>query len=338
MNPTTYDQIITTLRGHYGDRLYRRGPVTYPFILFPTHGATVDTVLSPSVPANPMTRADYAFYHDDVIQATLARGGTLYNGTTYALDRLALNPLRLHARVGYFFDFMATCTAIELETLAGGPSTLRDKLYAHTAPATTLTSGAGRCPLIGVNTLVVFRGADGYRLLMGQRSAETAVRPNAVQVVPASAFQPAGSEPEQIAAGWNLRAHITAEYVEELFGATEAEHGGDHRTHPEALRLQAMLGEGAAQLLLTGITANLMTTHICICNLLLIHDPAWHTRLGAAALDVWETARLFMPPLDNDDALLAALPPGLHLNIAPNSAAALWPGVDAARERVYSTR
>lgn len=338
MSPDTYAQIITQLHAHYGDRLYTRDGVTYPFVFFPADSATVDTVLAPSVPGDPTTRAQYAFYHEAIIQATLARGGTLYNGTTYALDHLEQTPLRLYARLGTFFDFMATCGAIEEEMLAGGPTPLRDQLYAHTSPADTLTSGAGRCATVGVNTLVAFRGDDGYRLLMGQRSAQTAVRPNAVQVVPASTFQPTSAEPEAIAAGWDLRAHIIAEYLEELFGAQEAEHGGNHHAHPEAARLHAMLDDGAAELVLTGINANLMTTHISVCNLLLIHDRDWHTRLGQAALDVWETARLFTPPLDDDAALLAALPPDVHLHIAPNSAATLWPGVDAARARVYSTR
>lgn len=339
MNHTTYAQIITRLRGHYGDTLYERDGVAYPFVFFPAGGVTVPTLLAEAVPGNPAARADFAFYHEAIITQTLARGGTLYNGTTYALDRLDLNPLRLYARLGTFFDFMATCGALEAELLANGPTTpLRDRLYAHTDALTTLTSGAGRSATLGVNTLVAFRGDGGYRLLMGQRSAKTAIRPNAVQVIPASTFQPAGADPAQVVAGWDLRAHIVAEYLEELFGAQEAEHGGDPHTHPEAARLLAMLAEGAAELVLTGVNANLTTTHASVCNLLLIHDAAWHMRLGQAALDVWETARLFTPPLDDDAALLAALPADVHLHIAPNSAATLWPGVDAARARLYNTR
>ncbi len=338
MNPTTYEQILAKLRGHYGDVLYERNGVAYPFVFFPADGATIDNVLSATVPDTPSSRAEYAFYHDGIIHRTLARGGTLYNGTTYALDHLERNPLRLHGRIGTFFDFMATCGAIEEEMLEGGKTPLRDKLYAHTNAKNTLTSGAGRCAVIGVNTLVAFKSENGYRLMMGQRSAKTAVRPNAVQVIPASTFQPAGPDTEQIVAGWNLKAHIMAEYLEELFGAQEAEHGGDHSTHEEAARLHAMLNEGAAELVLTGINANLMTTHVSVCNLLLIHDADWHKRLGQETLDVWETARLFTPPLDDDAALLDALPPQMHLNIAPNSAATLWPGVEAALERVYNTR
>jgi len=336
---TTYQRTIDRLQARYGEAglpLYERNGVVYPLSLLPLRDVALDDLLSVEAPVVSIDRDTLPVYHEGLVKEIQAAGGTLYNGTTFAFERLATDPPRLHARLGTYYDHVATCIALERELLAGGPSPLRDALHREVAPATTMQTGAGRSAAIGVNALIVYRSVDGdYRVYIAERSKKTAHKPGALHVIPAFTFQP--TDPDNPATAWDLRAGIRREYAEELFGVEEAEHG-PQAAHPALVELDDMLADGRASLELTGMTCNLMTTHVSVCTLLMIHDAGWFPRLERWRTqhhpENWETERAFRIPMATDDPLTSGHMADIHLSLAPNGAAALWLGVDRAREKL----
>lgn len=334
MNITTYHTLIERLENFYsphGINLYRRNGVLYPFIVESVRLEHVNDLLASQTPHDLITRDELPIYNEAVLTQIQQSGRRVYNGQTFAFDRLDLNPPQLHARLGTYFDHLATCFALEDELLHG-ETNLRQKMHANLPPEDVMRFGWGRSAAIGVNTLIVARSGAGYVALFSQRSAHTALRPGEFHVIPAFTFQPLDEDDR--ATSWDLEAQILREYVEELFDAPEAEHGGDISGHPHYLELNAMLADGRASLEPTGMMINLITTHVSVGALLLIHDPEWVTNRVGQLRTGWETQRLLQLPIETDNALLAALPDDAYVQMSPNGAATLWLGVDRARESV----
>ncbi|MFZ4814144.1 MAG: hypothetical protein ACOYL5_06400 [Phototrophicaceae bacterium] len=328
---------MPNLLAHYraqGIIPYSRNDETYPFLVIAASPTDTPETLLGSAPTDWVTPEYLAFYDADHIEQVRANGARLYNGVCYAFDRLTLNPLRMHARVGYYYDHIATCVALEAE-LQRDEWPHREALHAHTPPHDLFYSGVGRCAVIGVNVLIVYNTPSGYQALVTRRSMQTAHKPGTFHVIPAFAFQP--TSPEHPSQGWNLRDQVRREYAEELFGATELEEGGtDLDTHPAVQVLDALLASGGAELQLTGMTLNLQTTHVSVCMLLLIHDLGWQDQL-AASITSWESVERVSLPIQQEHDMLRALPGKPADIFAANGAAALWLGVDAARQSLYST-
>lgn len=336
MDMTTYSRMIDVLTRTYeaeGVPLYRRGGVTYPFtVMRPDVGDTLSSVLAPHPPRDEITQDSLAFYDNHRVEAIRAKGGKLFNGVTFIFDRLEQHPMRLHANLGRYFDHISTSVALEDELVRGESSHLRDQLHTVTPPSKITQQGAGRSAAIGGNTLIVFRREGQYFALFTQRSADTAHRPNSFHVIPAFTFQPSGVD--YPAREWNVMTHIVREYLEELFGALEIEDGGDiDHQHPALQHLNQMLTNGDAELHFTGLTVNLMTTHLSLCSVLVIHDEDWWP-MFAGQSQTWETRQIYTLPIVSDAALLEPLPDDFFLNTAPNGAASLWLGVDVARQTV----
>ncbi|MEO0561981.1 MAG: hypothetical protein AAF125_07705, partial [Chloroflexota bacterium] len=296
----------------------------------------LDELLTPAPPRLPVERTTLPFRDERAIIKTRESGATLFDGVTFAFDALDLDTPRLGARIGSYFDHMATCVALEWELLEGGATPHRDALHAVLAPSDVMTSGAGRSAAIGVNTLVVYRDENAYYALIGQRSNETAHKPGALHVLPAFTFQP--SQRDYPYYEWGLTYHIIREYLEELYGVPEAEQGTTPSSitateHPAKARLHDMVRAGAASLELTGMTCNLMTTHVSVCVLLLIHAPSWVDDYREQSL-TWETQTVYEVPIATDSVIVDTLPHDAYLNFAPNGASAFWLGVDRARERL----
>ncbi len=324
MHPTTYNRLIEALNARYaphGLHLYTRNGHTYPFVVLHTDPTvSLTDILSQDPPHTIQTRDALAIYNAQTVADIRAAGGTLYNGTTFAFQRLEGTPPRLHATLGRYFDHLSTCVALENEFIAGG-SVLRDQLHAAIRPADMTTCGAGRSAALGVSVLTAYRASDGYRALVVERSGKTAHMPNALHVLPAFQFQPSGDD--YPAAEWDVARQVKREYAEELFDVPE---DADAQASPAVQRLEAMLAGGAAEIRYSGIVFNPMTTHLSVCVLLLIHDPDWHTALDSRP--TWETRTRYRLPVTNDAALLDALPPDAQYRFAPSGAAALWLGMD----------
>ena len=205
----------------------------------------------------------------------------------------------------------------------------------------TLWHGAGRSATIGGACLVVYNDSGTYRAILARRSNRNATDPNFYHVLPAFIFQP--THPDMALVDWRISRHIYREYLEELFGAAESNVGSSDwiDAHPAMQDLQHMMNHGAASLHLTGITLNLFTLRPEICALLLIHDPTWWVRITSenslTPLDTQSEAQdgiITRVPITSDEALLAELPPYLHTIMPPQAYAALWLGVDLAREKL----
>ncbi len=333
----TYPHIIDKLRALYephGLTLLQRHGATYPVtVRHPDLNVPADGILSPAVPSVELTRDDLPVYDDTLVPRLKADGRRLFNGVTFAFDRLEENvdgqPVRLHAKLGRYFDFIASSLAIEQEFLRGDSHPLRDAMHAAVPPADLWRTGAGRSAAIGAGVLTVFKHDDGpYRLILIQRSAQAADKPGAYHVAPAFIFQP--SALDYPAAEWSFAAQVKREYLEELFNVPEMEGGGaDHTQVPEARELDAMLADGRASLHFTGFSMNMLTTQVALCALLLIHQPGWfQAHMGAT----WEVSGLQALPFATDAEFLAHVPPDFPVRVTPNGAAALWLGVDRARK------
>ncbi|GAB4515986.1 MAG: hypothetical protein OHK0046_20400 [Anaerolineae bacterium] len=332
---------MSYLRKTYGDALLQRDGQTYPVYPFPPGpGDTFETLLVPDAPRAHADPASFPVVDQNHLNALLTSRPHLTNGLSYILHRLTLNPMRLEARLGYYFDMLATCDALdhELRRYGRGESTalpLREQLHQAVPPAHLPLDGAGRAAVIGVAVLTVFNDGGEYRVILGQRSGAVATGANLLHVLPAFVFQPSG-QPALATAEWSVIHQIVREFGEEIFGMPEfdAWPGADSATyfydHPGVADLRAMLADGRAQLEFTGMSWNPLSTRQEICGLLLIHDPAWFQRwqphIQAALLT--ERQQTFYLPLDT----LAGLPVDLPSRITPQGGAAFWAGVDRARQ------
>ena len=324
MHIATYNNLMDTLTNRYaphGLHLYTRNGHTYPFVVLHTDPTvSLTDILSQDPPHTIKTRDALPIYHEQTVADIRAAGGTLYNGTTFAFQRLEGTPPRLHATLGRYFDHLSTCVALENEFIAG-ESALRDQLHQTISPAEMLTCGDGRSAALGVSVLTAYRAKDGYRALVVERSGKTAHMPNALHVLPAFQFQPSGDD--YPAAEWDVTRQVKREYAEELFDVPET---ADAQASPAVQQLEAMLAAGTAEIRYSGIVFNPMTTHLSICVLLLIHDPDWHTTLDTRP--TWETQTRYRLPVTDDASVLAGLPPNAQYRFAPSGAAALWLGID----------
>ncbi|MEM6530603.1 MAG: hypothetical protein AAF653_20055 [Chloroflexota bacterium] len=336
LNTDTYPHIINKLHALYephGLALFQRHGATYPLTVRYTNlEVPPDSVLSPHPPSELWTRDDLPIYDDELVPRYKAEGRRLFNGVTFALDRFNDNvdghSVRLHAKLGRYFDFISSSLAMEQEFLQGDLHPMRDRLHTQVPPADVWRTGAGRSAALGAGVLTVFKHPDGnYRLIVIQRSAQTADKPGAYHVAPAFIFQPTGLE--YPSSEWSIERQIKREYLEELFNVTEMEDGGvDPAEVPAAQELETMLDSGQASLHFTGFSMNMITTQVSFCALLLIHQPGWfQEHMGST----WEVGNLQVLPFATDADVLAHLPPDFHIRVTPNGAAALWLGVDRAR-------
>lgn len=322
MTPETYHHTIQALQARYaphGITLYERHGADYPFALI---DANLNAILAPDPPRTHIQRGDLPIYDASIIQQLKANGAHLFNGVSFVFDGLTADG-RVRGALGSYFDHLATCIALENELMAGDDTPLRDQLHAAVPPPRLLTSGAGRSAAIGAGVLTVFRTPDSYRALVVQRSHKTAHKPGAYHVIPAFTMQP--SRADYPAHEWDFAAQVKREYLEELFGAEEMGSGD----HPAAHQLDAMLADGRAELHTTGALINLVTTHVALAALLVIHDENWFSgSLGAT----WETGRLHALRFGTDAAVLDQLPENGYMNFAPAGAGAFWLGVSKARD------
>ncbi len=339
MTDTAYDRATAYLAKLYSLPLMEQQGRRHPVVIYPPDPdqvADVDSVLGRLYDAaNPLAIYDYGHLH------TLQNSGrNVYNGDTYALHSLETHPLRVHAMPGKYFDMLATCDALDHELSLAASSKLirlplRQQLHRTLPVAQAGWRGAGRSAALGGACLIVFNHNGGYHALLARRSARNASDVNRLHVMPAFVVQPVRGEWQ---AEWRFSDHVTREYLEELYGVAE---GAPSSAHPAQQRLQAMLASGNAQLCLTGVAYNLLTLRAEICALLLIHDAGWwaesstpHSPLAFNAHSEAQDGRFITAPITTDEALLAGLPQPLYIAMPPQAYAALWLGVELARQMI----
>jgi hypothetical protein len=339
---TIYQRIVAHFSQLYP--LYERAGIRYPVVVYPAYAdqiQDVDSVLG-TLDTTVEDPEDFAFYDNTHLQTLQQSGRRLENRVTYSFARLHTNPLRMDARLGNYFDMMATCDALEREARAyfrdqpppenESPLVNRSHLHQMISPQQALTNGRGRSGTIGVATLIVFNHDGDYQAVLARRSQHTATEPLFYHVQPAFVFQPVSVDSAQ--AEWQVAYHIYRELLEELFNVPEDQFYDDITEQPQ---IRSLLTAAQATLYLTGISLNILTQRPEICTLLLIHDPNWYTQIVGRPTG-WETERnsTVFAPITSDAALLAALPEDvrhqLYANMTPLGSAALWLGVDCARE------
>lgn len=341
-------RLVDYLTQTYGDKLFVRNGERYPVMVFPSEQAqhdVVDSILTPDDPREFVDPETFPIYDADHL-AELRRTRDVTNGMSYVLHRLSFDPLTVEARLGHYYDMLATCDALdqELRSYARGEQDglpHREQFHAAITPEEALYSGAGRCAIIGVATLTVFNHERTYKAIVAKRSNRLAVGAGLYHVVPAFVFQPSGPE-AFYSAEWSLKHQILREFGEELFampefaewdGVTIANYFYDE---PPVHELLTMLDNGHAALHLTGVAMNLLTLRAEICTLLVIHDPDWYARWKdelRAALFTERQETLYVPVDDT-----SALPDNLPMQMTPHGAAALWMGIDRVKELVQSKR
>lgn len=333
MEPDIYQRMIATLEKLYtpqGLKLFERHELRYPFVTITSKGEALQDILALPPPRFRLYGAELPIYNPQIVAQLQQNGARLYDGVTFAFDALELNPLRIYAKLGSYYDHLATCVSLEQELLENPELPYRNHLHSLFEPSKLLTSGAGRSAALGVSTLIVFKHTDGYRALFTRRSGKTAHKPNSFHVMPAFMLQPSGYN--YFPQDWNLVTQITREYLEELFGVSEHITPAEKDALPPLVHLNAMLSDSRATLHFTGVVLNLMSTHVSITALMMIHDEGWYQTLPAPNQPSWETGETYLLPLDSDAALLAALPENAPLSMSCEGAAALWQGVDMARK------
>lgn len=319
------DAIIRYLQKNYTDNLLSVDGVTYPILTYPVEPErSIDDLMGMLSESYEDEFAIYDEQHLHQIQMTRS----ITNGMCYIFDSLELNPPRINARLGHYFDMLATCDAIDHELRTKPAHTpLRNQLHQAISPQNALIYGAKRSGTIGGAVLTVFNAGDTYRAIIVQRSNQVATGAGQLHIMPAFIVQPS----HDIQAEWTLRYHIIREYGEELFAMPEyhewptpIESIDYFRENPHIIELETMLADGRAGLYPTGIVMNLMSLRCEFCSVLVIHDPEWHTRNESALKLAQQTERqaTYYPPIDDLDQL----PNDWRYHIEPQGMGALYLG------------
>jgi len=339
----SYQKLTDFLAGYYGVDLYTHHDLEHPVLFYPAARSQqddVDSVLG-TPPSQVLARDDLYIYDEDYLDTLREGNAHLFNGTTFAMERIRTQPLHIDGVLGKYYDTLATCYALETELLEALDTTLdrlpiRARLHRALPARECLTSGAGRSAAIGGAGLVIFNDGRQYQAILSQRTRRHATRPDSYHVLPAFIFQPVSASGRE--SEWSIRHHFYREWLEELFGMDESGAVDIYR-HPALVDLLTMQANQQAGLYLSGVAVNLLTLRPEICLVLVIHDPGWWHRVNApdsAYQIVTPEARgnIIRAPIATDEGLLDALPERDITRFVPQAIPALWEGVAIARERI----
>ncbi len=342
-----------------------RGGVPYPIAVFPVpfdQQGDLESVLAR--PVQPEAMAMPLLGDPAYRQLIEAAGVRPFDGRTFTLRTLEVvdEAPRLHAGLGGYFAMLDSCDTLEWELLrhidqAEGINAadlrrldarlpLRTKL--HKQVANPVRSGAYRQPAISVSVLLAYTHRGQTHTLLRRRSANVAVHPQMLHVVPAFMMGPATAH---IADEYSVRHNCYREYLEELFARPEARADEQDWRYfyadPRLRQLEAWLQAGSATLLVTGVTVNLMSLRHEINVLLWFRDDEWYDRhLGPkaegsdrliyneefAASDIDGGSLTMVIPPDADDAeILQRYPEIAPTRMVPFGAGTLWQGIAALR-------
>lgn len=350
LSDNAHTRLIDYLKIRYP--LYQRHGDYYPFVHLPPAPhqiSDVDSLLAPDYPQKFVAQDQHGFYDAAHLEALQADGRTLTNGVSYVMQSIETadsdGQLCIHAKLGHYFDMLSTCDALdhELRRYANGQTDSlpnRSCLHEVISESDILRRGDGRSAIIGGATLTVFNHNGEYQAIVAQRSKQMATGAGLHHVLPAFVFQPSG-RPDFYAGEWSFLYQIMREFGEELFAMPEydawditPERYDYFYDYPPIQDLREMLTDGRAQILLTGIAFNVLSTRPEICALLMIHDSTWYKRWQTELNRAINTERqntLYIP-IANDERVLSELPQNPARHFAPQGAGALWLGIDQARK------
>jgi hypothetical protein len=323
--------ITKQLEALYGHVLFTHEGQSYPVIVHPADSHSKPDDLLGTFTEQYATRDDFAFYDDAHLQSRQATR-QITNGLCYRATRLHLNPLRLDAGLGHYFDMIATCDALDHELRrCDGKTPHRDALHRDISEQDSLFDTRKRSATIGAAVLTVFYDGSQYQASLGHRAENLADGAGLFHVLPAFVVQPM----IDLQAEWSLQHQILREYGEELFGMAEYDTLMPLPTtpdyflnHPHVQELTTMLEDGRADLYATGIILNLLSMRFELTSVLMIHDANWYTRNESAlkAAFMVERQATYITPIQTLDAL----PDDWAVRFAPQGLACLLLG----RERV----
>lgn len=333
-------------------------------VIFPAAPAQInDPESALAVPLITTYRQENDFIsRDETYRRLLEKAGKkIENRPSFTFRSLQVdNRVSLQCDLGYYYDALDTCYALEWELLEGfanKPLTdfsepayndfkaglpLREKIHLHCSDP--IKSGSGRSAFIGISVLICYRDGEDYYLWLRKRSdTAVAVDTNQFHVIPSFVFQPATVFLEQ---EYSIIHNLKREYLEELFNRPEPQKNegdfSDFYGDPRLVFLEHLIENGSAAVYFSGTAINLLNLRPEICLLLLIKSNDWysyHRTNNTAGLrfqlnEEWATlsGQPGRIPLNITDDLLCekfGLVPG---KIAPAGAAALWLGLDLLRQ------
>ena len=207
-----------------------------------------------------------------------------------------------------------------------------------------------RCNAMAIAMVIVYNdGDDNYRVMFGKRSGETAAHADLCHVIPAGMFQPELGDPKT---EWDIKHNILKEYGEELFSQELVVNAPDakyfYTEWPGVASLLSAINEGKCEFAVTGLVVNVLNLRPEICCLLLVRDAAWWAqqkptmRLNweyaprQAVLDTVKRAHSDFSLNSVEQEFVAVFTASAGMWVPPGLAA-LWLGVDAARQAIAQT-
>gem|GEM_PF-2736448 len=270
---------------------------------------------------------------------------------------------RLRAHLARYFDIMDSCDAMISElafrdeetppSAALGPLDavafpLRYSHQQQARAASILADGTGRAAGLGLSAAVVFVDSDGELcVLAAQRSTSVATYASCWNVLPAGMAgwrfaksglpdAPRGSTFSASYKPSYLENALLREYSEELFGFPEKLF--EDESTVAATQCVRRLRDLEATIEFTGIATDLMNLRFEVCALIYIDDPAWFEHERDLIVANWEhrgSGPIRRLPIGEsrdcaaEETIVSHMTPG---NTVPTGAAALWAGVDRARD------
>ncbi|MFP3567293.1 hypothetical protein [Paraburkholderia sp. SIMBA_030] len=232
----------------------------------------------------------------DFLQKIAPRDGGPKDLPTYAMREIRFgDAITLDCGMGTYFGALRTCDVLEWEILAfvaeaqrGAKSVepllnaLKCRMRVHSLSAQPVMQPTGRSAAVAVSTVVVFRRADDYGVILQRRSAAgVAVHGDLWHVAPSFMFQPIAGD---TAREYSVVHNIYREYLEELFRVKEASQAPSVISHDyfygnrNLIFLRSLLDRGDASLLFTGVAVNLLNLRPEICTVLHISSPDWFSK------------------------------------------------------------
>jgi hypothetical protein len=212
---------------------------------------------------------------------------------------------------------------------------------------------------ICISTLIAIRGTDGKSyVLFEKRSTKTATKAGAFHVLPTGMFQPAISFPKPLDRAtafslgdalieWDWKFNVIRKYGEELFSERlPASVTTIDKIDARTPRMQALRDadiDSRVAIRTTGLVVDLLNLRPEICTVLIVRDPSWWDEQIAHIRPNWEFdsepaggqgAALKRLSLSNAENEYVAMSNASSVGWVPTGLAALWLGIDAARQEI----